>query len=59
MRRYESSHRDLLMKYLFDERGYIPGKCLCVRGIGVSWKILCVRGLDRVSWKMSICLMRK
>ena len=63
--------RDLLAKYLF-ERGYLPGKCLCVRGIGVSWKIVCVRGLDRVSWKivgvrgldwaswkMSICSMRK
>ena len=25
----ESSHRDLLTKYLF-ERGYLPGKCLCV-----------------------------
>ena len=25
----ESSHRDLLTKYLF-ERGYLPEKCLCV-----------------------------
>ena len=55
---FESSHRDLLAKYLF-ERGYLPGKCLCVRGIGVSWKIVGVRGLDRASWKMSICSMRK
>ena len=54
----ESSHRDLLAKYLF-KRGYLPGKCLCVRGIGVSWKIVCVRGIDRASWKMSICSMRK
>ena len=67
----ESGHRDLLTKYLF-ERGYLPGKFLCVRGIGVSWKIVCVRGLnnvfwkivgvrglDRASWKMSICSMRK
>ena len=50
----ESSHRDLLTKYLF-ERGYLPGKCLCVRGIGVSWKIVCVQGLDRVSWKI-VCV---
>ena len=32
---------------------------MCSRGIEVSWKIVCVRGLDRVSWKMSICSMRK
>ena len=51
MLNYESSHRDLLTKYLF-ERGYLPGKCLCVRGIGVSWKIVCVRGLDMASWKI-------
>ena len=67
----ESSHRDLLTKYLF-ERGYLPGKCVCVRSIGISWKIVCVReldrvswklvgvrGLDRASWKMSICSMTK
>ena len=54
----ESSHRDPFAKYLF-ERGYLPGKCLCVRGIGGSWKIVGVRGLDRASWKMSICSMRK
>ena len=40
---FESSHRDLLTKYLF-ERGYLPGKFLCVRGIGVSWKIVCGGG---------------
>ena len=38
---FESSHRDLLTKYLFD-KGYLPGKCLSVRGIGVSWKIITV-----------------
>ena len=42
----ESSNRDLLIKYLFDG-GYLPGKCVSVRGIRVSWKIVCVRGLDR------------
>ena len=66
--------RHLLIKYLFGGR-YLPGKCVSVRGIGVSWKIVSVRGLDRVfwkivgvrgldkvdraSWKMSICSMRK
>ena len=49
--RCESSHQDLLAKYLF-EREYLPGKYLCVRGMGGSWKIVCVRGLDRVSWKI-------
>ena len=24
-----------------------------------SWKIVCVQGLDKASWKMSICSMRK
>ena len=38
---FESSHRDLLTKYLFDE--WAP-----------FWKIVCVRGLDRASWKMNI-----
>ena len=27
-------------------RGYLPGKCLSVRGIGVSWKIICARRLE-------------
>ena len=40
-------------------RGYLPGKCLSVRGIGGSWKIVCVRGLDRAFWKMNICSMKK
>ena len=31
----KSSHRDLLMKYLFDG-GYLPGKCVSVQGIEVS-----------------------
>ena len=30
------------MKYLFGG-GYLPGKCASVRGIGVSWKIMCSR----------------
>ena len=50
---YESSQRDLLTKYLFDggrEWGYHPGKYLSVRSIGVSWKMICVRGLDRASF---------
>ena len=37
-------------------QGYLPGKCLYVRGIGVSWKIVCVRGLDRTSWKTNTYL---
>ena len=34
-------------------REYLPGKCLSVRGIGVSWKIICVR-VDRTSWKINM-----
>ena len=30
-------------------QGYLPGKCVSVWSIGVSWKIVCVRGLDRAS----------
>ena len=31
--------------------GYLNGKCvISVRGIGVFWKIVCVRGLNRASW---------
>ena len=56
--KWYSSYRDLLTKYLFDG-GYLLGKCLSVRGIGVSWKIICVRRLDRPSWKMNFCSMRK
>ena len=33
--------------------------CMCSRTDLVSWKILGVRELDRASWKMSICSMRK
>ena len=47
---------ETLMKYLFDG-GYLPGKFVSVQGIGISWKIVCVRGSDRASWKMSICSM--
>ena len=57
-RLFESSHRDLLIKYLFDG-GYLPGKFVSVRGIGISWKIVCVRGLDRASWKMNIMFDEK
>ena len=52
------SSQDLLMKYLFD-RGYLPGKCVSVRGIGVSWKIVCVRRTDRTSWKIHACSRNK
>ena len=39
---------------IFVREGYLPGKYLNVQGIGISWKIVCVRGLDRTSWKMNI-----
>ena len=35
-------------------------KIVCVRGLDrVSWKIVCVRRLDRASWKISICSIKK
>ena len=37
-------------KYMFDG-GYLP-KCLSVRSIGVSWKIVCVPGLERLQNKL-------
>ena len=46
---FKSSHRDLNEISILRLGG--GGGCLSVRGIGVFWKITCVRGLDRASWK--------